>query len=197
MKSLGFGGNSLFLLLTPPLQLQHAPHTQLHTNEIETFSGKTIHGSVSMEALASPQGQQMAGRRRCGARGARAVPSRAHQKALQQGGGGPGRPPAKPTLRGGSEPQLCPFFGGACTSGHLGTAPANQRRRDGPELGGGQGQPGKASEGPLGLYQGPRQGGGAAPGPYHLSRGKKAELQTSLSHWRWELTRRSEANFGI
>lgn len=36
-----------------------------------------------------------------------------------------------------------------------------------PELGGGQGQPGEAAAGPLGLYQNRPRRGGVCPGPYH------------------------------
>lgn len=49
-------------------------------------------------------------------------------------------------------------------------------RGDGPELGRGQGQPGEAAQGPLGLYQGPQQGGGGQlPRDRTISpRGKKS-----------------------
>lgn len=53
-------------------------------------------------------------------------------------------------------------------------------RGDGPELGRGQGQPGEAARGPLGLYQGPRQGGGELPRdvPLVSGEGRQRTLQS-------------------
>lgn len=56
-------------------------------------------------------------------------------------------------------------------------------RGDGPELGRGQGQPGEAARGPLGLYQGPRQGGGELPRdvPLISGEGRQRTLQSPVS----------------
>lgn len=102
---------------------------QLHTQEIETFFGSTIHGSVAMEAPEGPQGQHTAGRGGPGASAQggsvpRCLPTL--QEAPQLRGRHSRASPAKLGLRGGSEPQLCPIFQARVHLGTLGTGPANQ-----------------------------------------------------------------------